>query len=171
MQIFEALDSNNDEEIHYSDFLAAMVNTQIAMHDDLLRTAFKKFDTDRSGHITVKNLKEVLGATFEGKSVKELLTEADQLKDNRISYAEFVSYLRGHPLEKNANTASEMMDMQSSLISSNGRAILKLKATLRGRMTSLLLAEEGHCCCLSWCWPATLIGDCMPTTRLVELIR
>merc|ERR1719361_2271673 len=70
MQIFNALDSNSDEEIHYSDFLAAMVNTQIAMHDDLLRTAFKKFDTDRSGHITVKNLKHVLGSTFEGKSVK-----------------------------------------------------------------------------------------------------
>jgi len=36
-EIFHALDTNSDEEIHYSDFLAAMVTTRIAVHDDLLR--------------------------------------------------------------------------------------------------------------------------------------
>merc|ERR1712091_742863 len=32
--IFEALDATNDEEIHYSEFLAAMVSTRIQLHDD-----------------------------------------------------------------------------------------------------------------------------------------
>jgi len=98
LHIFNALDSDRDEVIHYSDFLAAMVSTQIAMHDDLLCTAFNKFDTDRSGYITLDNLKQIVGETFEGESVEELLKEADQLKDDRISYAEFVSYLCGEQL-------------------------------------------------------------------------
>merc|ERR1719394_1577252 len=66
-QVFAALDTNNDEEIHYSDFLAAMVSTRIALHDDLLKSAFKKFDVDNSGYITAANLKQVLGNTFEGE--------------------------------------------------------------------------------------------------------
>ncbi|CAE8738763.1 unnamed protein product, partial [Polarella glacialis] len=35
--IFTALDTNNTDEIHYTEFLAAMVSTRISMHDDLLK--------------------------------------------------------------------------------------------------------------------------------------
>jgi len=99
MKMFEALDSNNDETIHYSDFLAAMLNTRIAMHDDLLRSAFKRFDADASGYITADNLREVLGDDYEGEKVETLLKEADLLNDNRISYAEFEAFLRDVPLD------------------------------------------------------------------------
>jgi len=111
-QIFEALDSNNDEEIHYSDFLAAMVSTRIALHDDLLRSTFKKFDTDNSGYITADNLRQVLGETFEGEEIESLVKEADQLNDNRISYAEFVAYLRGEALSEHQDAAARIVDLQ-----------------------------------------------------------
>merc|ERR1712110_119118 len=55
-KIFDTLDSSQDEEIHYSEFLAAMVSTRIEMHDDMLRAAFNKFDSDHSGFITVDNI-------------------------------------------------------------------------------------------------------------------
>lgn len=109
-QIFNALDSNNDEEIHYSDFLAAMVQTRIAVHDDLLKMAFKKFDTDNSGYITVQNMREVLGETHDGEQIEDLMREADFSKDGRISYAEFVSYIRGTPLEKHELGAVKLVD-------------------------------------------------------------
>jgi len=108
--IFEALDSNNDEEIHYSDFLAAMVSTRIAVHDDLLLMAFKKFDTDSSGYITVENMREVLGENFEGQQVQELMKEADFTQDGRISYAEFCSYIRQTPLEAHRDAAGKVVD-------------------------------------------------------------
>merc|ERR1712048_717550 len=111
-QIFNALDSNQDEEIHYSDFLAAMVSTRIQLHDDLLRSAFKKFDTDSSGYITVENLREVLGDSFNGEEVEKMLAEADQLKDNRICYGEFVTYLRGDPLPEHIEATSMIVDAQ-----------------------------------------------------------
>lgn len=110
LSIFRSMDTNNDEQIHYSDFLAAMLNHRIVLHDDLLHAAFRKFDHDSSGYITVDNLKQVLGDSFDGEEVKELLKEADILKDNRISYAEFVAYIRGEPLERHANVAGRLID-------------------------------------------------------------
>jgi calcium-dependent protein kinase len=109
-EIFHALDTNNDEEIHYSDFLAAMVSTRIAVHDDLLRQAFNKFDVDHSGYITVANLKEVLGEHHEGDDVEKLLAEADFTHDGRISYAEFVSYIKGTPLDTHQEAAHKVID-------------------------------------------------------------
>lgn len=114
--IFAAMDSNHDEKIHYSDFLAAMVSTRIAMHDDLLLSAFKKFDADGSGYITVDDLREVLGDSFDGAEVEKLLEEADLLEDNRISYEEFVCYLRGEPLV--AHVASHVIDSELKRVNS-----------------------------------------------------
>merc|ERR1719146_162919 len=64
-QAFQALDTSHTDEIHYSDFLAAMVSSRIKMHDEVLAQTFRRFDTDNSGFITAANLKEVLGETFE----------------------------------------------------------------------------------------------------------
>jgi calcium-dependent protein kinase len=108
--IFQALDQNHDDEIHYSDFLAAMVGARINMHDDHLRSAFRKFDVDNSGYITKENLREVLGDTYEGETVDNLLAEADLLQDGRISYQEFVSYLTGQAMESHADAAAKIVD-------------------------------------------------------------
>jgi len=136
LQIFDAMDSNNDEEIHYSDFLAAMVSTRIALHDDLLKAAFKKFDTDGSGYITVENLREVLGETFEGEEVETLLQEADILQDGRISYAEFVAYLRNDPRAVHADATAKVIDSQIRKHPKESKAILFGVPLLTPRRTS-----------------------------------
>jgi len=110
--IFSALDSNHDDEIHYSDFLAAMVSTRIKLHDELLSSTFQRFDVDNSGFITTDNLREILGNNFEGQAVETMVAEADQLKDGRISYAEFVSYLRGDPLDDHADISGRLIDSE-----------------------------------------------------------
>jgi len=106
--IFSALDSNSDEEIHYSDFLAAMVSTRIKLHDGLLQHTFRRFDTDNSGYITKENLQEILGDSCD--DVDKLVAEADMLKDGRISYPEFVAYLRGDPLDEHAHQTVQLID-------------------------------------------------------------
>jgi len=92
--IFDALDTSQNEEIHYSEFLAAMVSTRIAMHDDLLKTTFQRFDVDNSGYITLDNLRCVLGESFNNTEVEKLIQEADVSKDGRISYEEFITFLK-----------------------------------------------------------------------------
>mmetsp|Transcript_38366 Transcript_38366/g.119345 ORF Transcript_38366/g.119345 Transcript_38366/m.119345 type:complete len:422 (+) Transcript_38366:2-1267(+) len=112
MRIFDALDTNHDEEIHYSDFLAAMVSTRIKLHDSLLADTFKRFDVDSSGYITRENLQEILGASAE--DVDRLLLEVDGLncgqEDGRISYPEFVSYMRGDPQGHHADKTVSVID-------------------------------------------------------------
>jgi len=142
MAIFRALDTNNDEEIHYSDFLAAMVSTRIALHDDLLRCTFKKFDVDNSGYITVENLRQVLGDTFEGEEVESLVAEADQLKDNRISYAEFVAYIRGTPLESHANATAQIIDKQLQKPNAAASSFLKGVPRLLPRVSEAIKATS-----------------------------
>ncbi|CAK0800295.1 unnamed protein product, partial [Prorocentrum cordatum] len=63
---FASLDTNH-EEIHYSEFLAAMVSSRIQVHDDLLKQTFKRFDTHNHGYITKDDLRQVLGQVYEGE--------------------------------------------------------------------------------------------------------
>merc|ERR1712062_382880 len=95
MGAFEALDPSHHDEIHYTEFLAAMVSSRIQLHDDLLQQAFKRFDTDNQGQITAKNLRDVLGDSFEGEDVDKMLGEADTNHDGHIDYSEWIAYLRG----------------------------------------------------------------------------
>lgn len=113
--IFNSLDTNNDQEIHYSDFLAAMVSQRIALHDDLLKATFMKFDTDNSGYITKENLVQVLGESHDGVDVENLLAEADLEHNGRISYREFVCYLRGEELKDGpANAIMKVIDREKA---------------------------------------------------------
>jgi len=137
--IFATMDSNNDEEIHYSDFLAAMVSARINLHDELLMGAFKRFDVDNSGYITVENLREVLGDNFEGNEVEKLVGEADALKDGRISFPEFVHYLRGDPLDTHMNAADTVINNE---IRKSGEANLKPRISLRNEGNVQVASEE-----------------------------
>lgn len=91
--IFRKLDTEQHQEVRYSEFLAAMVSTRIAVHDDLVAATFDRFDLDNRGFITVENLRDVLGDSFDGSRVEELLDEADMAARERISYEEFVHAL------------------------------------------------------------------------------
>lgn len=89
------MDANHKDEVNYHEFLAAMVSSRIALHDHLLKVAFRRFDVDNSGYITVENLREVLGETFEGNEVQKLMSELNLKNDGAISYEEWIQYLKG----------------------------------------------------------------------------
>lgn len=91
--VFEALDSNHDETIHYSDFLAAVVSMRIAIHADLLMDVFRRFDVDRSGYITEENLKEVL--CLSDHQASDLIHEAPFVHDSGISLEDLQHYICG----------------------------------------------------------------------------
>jgi len=148
LQIFDALDTNSNDEIHYSDFLAAMVSTRIAMHDGMLRNAFQRFDTDNSGYITLENMKHVLGPTFEGEEVDKLILEADQLKDGRISYEEFQAYLQGQPLDAHVDAVTSLVDKQGDgyqhALSPGGRMVPKTPDGRHRVQTLTDIQPRGH---------------------------
>jgi Ca2+-binding EF-hand superfamily protein len=93
-QIFESLGSNQDEEIHYSDFVAAMICEHMGeINSSLLQTTFRQFDRFQSGFITPEDFNDVVGDEYDGTNSSSLILGADITKDGRIDYDEFASYV------------------------------------------------------------------------------
>jgi len=87
-EILEAVDANNDGEIAFSEFVAAALSLEPNFDDETLELAFRNFDADRDGCISAKDLEEVLGETFEGEKVCELVGPEG------VTLVEFCSYMR-----------------------------------------------------------------------------
>ncbi|KAL7142098.1 hypothetical protein ABFS83_08G100300 [Erythranthe nasuta] len=97
VEILQAIDSNTDGLIDFSEFVAATIHVhQLEEHNSekwqqRSLAAFQKFDVDRDGFITPHELKMHTG--LKG-SIDPLLEEADIDKDGRISLHEFRRLLR-----------------------------------------------------------------------------
>uniref|UniRef100_A0A7C9DYG1 non-specific serine/threonine protein kinase n=2 Tax=Opuntia streptacantha TaxID=393608 RepID=A0A7C9DYG1_OPUST len=97
VEILQAIDTNTDGLVDFSEFIAATLPVhQLQEHDNekwqqLSQAAFEKFDVDRDGFITPEELR--LHTGLKG-SVEPLLEEADIDKDGKISLAEFRRLLR-----------------------------------------------------------------------------
>mmetsp|Transcript_18060 Transcript_18060/g.38565 ORF Transcript_18060/g.38565 Transcript_18060/m.38565 type:complete len:541 (+) Transcript_18060:97-1719(+) len=91
-RVFRAMDSNVNDEVNYSEFLAAMMCSRIALHDDLLKATFRRFDQACTGFITAEDLGTVLGTEH---NIDDVMKQVDLNHDGRISYSEFIAYVRG----------------------------------------------------------------------------
>lgn len=95
LEVFRLLDTTHHHEIHYSEFLAAMMSSYIDLTDDLLLNTFHHFDTSNTGAVSAEDFRMLLGDTFEGESVDDLyaafLAEAKiDSPDGHLSCEEFV---------------------------------------------------------------------------------
>ncbi|KAK8471584.1 hypothetical protein PHAVU_003G261700 [Phaseolus vulgaris] len=96
LEILQAIDSNTDGLVDFSEFVAATLHVH-QLEDDSdkwqLRSqaAFEKFDIDKDGYISPEELKMHTG--LRG-SIDPLLEEADIDKDGKISLSEFRRLLR-----------------------------------------------------------------------------
>merc|ERR1719183_1157744 len=90
-RVFLALDYNHDNEIHYSDFLAAMMGSQIELRDDLIASAFRRFDEEGSGNITASSLHNIIGSP-DGETAEIFIHEVDRSAAGKISFEDFATY-------------------------------------------------------------------------------
>jgi len=142
LKVFEALDYNHDQEIHYSDFLAAMATTRIEVDDAALSDAFRRFDADCSGFITVENLRDVLG---DQVGLEAFIKEADQNHDGRLSFAEFSAYLRCTHLDNDmSDTSSEETPDETSVRADEGAAHKMNAPVGKPRRNSILKGALKH---------------------------
>jgi len=91
-ELFRSLDYNNDNEINYSEFLAAALQGRVKVHEDILRRTFHRFDIEECGLISADDLRKVLGNHFEGIDVKDIIAEVDSSGDGKIDYDEFLAF-------------------------------------------------------------------------------
>lgn len=90
-QIMKKIDINNNGTIDYSEFLMANLRHEDITSSEKLKEAFKIFDKDGDGQITVAEIKEVLGGSDE--MVAEIVRSADLDGDGQISFPEFAQMM------------------------------------------------------------------------------
>lgn len=95
-EMLKAIDSNNDGVVDFREFALVWWKREKerleADFDTELTMAFKVFDSDNSGSISLTELKEkltTLGEKMTDDEVQELLTECDKDGSGTISYEEF----------------------------------------------------------------------------------
>lgn len=88
--LFDKLDLSGDQEIEYSEFIAAANGNRYMCNEALIKQAFQTLDVDGSGFISVGNLRQVFGNRFNGSTVEEILAQVDKDRNSTISYEEFV---------------------------------------------------------------------------------
>ncbi|MCO5581959.1 hypothetical protein L7F22_035848 [Adiantum nelumboides] len=95
-QLMDAADVDGNGTIDYMEFISATMHVNKINKEDHLHEAFNYFDKDRSGFITMDELKVALEKHKLGdeKTIKDIITEVDSNKDGRIDYQEFKAMMR-----------------------------------------------------------------------------
>jgi calcium-dependent protein kinase len=94
-EIIEKIDQDEDGMIDYTEFLVSCTERQLVVSLDYLEAAFKAFDLDDSGTITVEEIKNLLGdgEQYDENIWKTILEEADDNNDGCIDLKEFISLM------------------------------------------------------------------------------
>jgi len=97
--IFKNLDMDGNGYIECEEFVRAAVNKQFFVSDEVIQFAFNFFDKDKSGEITIDEIKEVFEDSVVKKSkedisLKKIIQEVDKNGDGKISYEEFAFVMK-----------------------------------------------------------------------------
>ena len=95
-QIIAQVDTEHTGVINYTNFIIATMNRDSLLSDENLENAFKAFDTDGSGGISIEELKNTLG----GSKIKDyvwtkLLDEVDGDGNGELDFDEFKLMMKG----------------------------------------------------------------------------
>jgi len=102
--LFANADLGNDGEIGFNSFVVASMEQR--PHEEVLHYVFSRLDADKSGTITARDLLSVLGETFEGATMQDLIREVDP-EGVEISWEAFSDYLLQHVVQRPAADIGE----------------------------------------------------------------
>jgi len=99
-QILDSIDTDGSGVIDYTEFLAATLDRRYFVEEDVCWAAFRIFDKNGDGKISIDELKEVLGdgsavESVVGKETCEtLIAQVDRNGDGAIDFDEFMVMMR-----------------------------------------------------------------------------
>lgn len=82
--------------INYTEFLASTIDQKIYLKEEKLYEAFKTFDKDNSGKISIDEVKQILRVeNNDDQAVEEMIKSFDINNDGEIDYNEFLTMMGG----------------------------------------------------------------------------
>jgi calcium-dependent protein kinase len=98
LELIKSIDKDNSMFIEYEEFLTAFLNKELILTEKNLNNAFSHFDDDKSGKLSILEIKKVLGFFEEDeesmKLMKTMIKEHDVNGDGEISLEEFKNLMR-----------------------------------------------------------------------------
>jgi len=98
-EIFRAIDTSKSGEVNYTEFIAAIAESQGLITMERLQEAFDRIDTEGKGYISKGDLRVILGKDSNEDTINKMIEEADISKDGRIHYDEFLRLMFKDPIE------------------------------------------------------------------------
>merc|ERR1712151_1032433 len=97
--ILEDVDADGSGVIDYTEFLAATLDKKLYMQEQQCWAAFRVFDRNGDGRISLAELTHVLEAgdvadAFAGQDMEALMKEVDTSGDGEIDFDEFMAMMR-----------------------------------------------------------------------------
>lgn len=93
--LMDAADVDNSGTIDYGEFIAATVHLNKLEREEHLVAAFRYFDKDGSGYITMDELQQACTEhNMTDVLLEDIIREVDQDNDGRIDYGEFVAMMQ-----------------------------------------------------------------------------
>ncbi|XP_047329192.1 calcium-dependent protein kinase 26-like isoform X2 [Impatiens glandulifera] len=93
--LMDAADVDDSGTIDYGEFIAATIHLNKLEREEHLMAAFKYFDKDGSGYITVDELQQACADHhMTDVFLEDIIKEVDQDNDGRIDYQEFVAMMQ-----------------------------------------------------------------------------
>jgi calcium-dependent protein kinase len=90
-KLFEIADLDNDGEIGFNSFVVATMQQRPSL--EALQAVFNRLDANKNGKVTARDIRAVVGPTFEGYSCQELVDEADRSGAGYFTWEDFVAYM------------------------------------------------------------------------------
>ena len=92
-EIFSKLDLDGSGTISYNEFLTSIIDSRKILTEDRLEKAFKMFDRDENGFLSVDEIKSFFGG--DEKTWKKVLKEVDKNGDGEVDFEEFKTMMIG----------------------------------------------------------------------------
>jgi len=116
--LFNEIDHNKNGFINYTEFIAALLDEKIYLTEEKTYEAFKMFDKDNSGKISVNEINKVLNSNGleEEESIKDLVKEFDKNSDGEIDYEEFCNMIGKKMTKRKRSSLDKFLESKAHLM-------------------------------------------------------
>ncbi len=98
VEIFENLDSNNNNYLGYEEFVRGAIDKNNLLSEQILEYAFKYFDKDNTGFITIKEIGNIFSGHIKKRDINEglkaIIQEVGKDENGKITYDEFKKIMK-----------------------------------------------------------------------------